>query len=1013
MMGGQFGGPVNGQTGAFSIKVPSTGATSYTLGMHLPPNSDYSVGGEQTVAVAANQTYTKNITLVSNDSTISGRLQDQDGNALTSCNFRGDVFVHGDSGQWRGSQVKPDCTYTISLLGGKSYRMGYWIEQGQGFMEKPPSPDPIDVAAGQNLVKNITVTKANATITGRVIDPSGNGIRAFVFAGNWIEFEKGEEEFKPEDHFEKELFSGGETDSNGNFTLNVLKGHMYEVNAGVPAENSEFMPPDRQEVDLTTATTANVTLQLKTSTGRMTGTVTVGGAPINIGFVHCWNPEGGFTGGPVQFGGSYTMNYTAGTWYCGADSFDGNSFYRSEEEGIVIGENETSKTKDFELKASSFQVPSAVSVTIDDVTQTQTLTLENGTQVSIPAGALGEEGSATVTATPTIDLTRTKNEQPFGVGYELEALDSSGNAITTFNSPVTITFSYTEEQLEEFDLQEDGLVGKYYDEDSNTWKNPTGIIQDKDENVITVSTDHFTKFAVVASGAVAATASASTSGSSGRFLPQHPNGTLIKAKDGNSVYVLESGNKRPIANPTIFEAHGYKWGEIVEISRAELNSYTTGTEINTYPDGYLLGAPDGKVYAISDSAKRYITGPSVFTGLGFSFADVISVSAAHVALYTDGTNLSTSTTHPDGTLIKTATGGSVYRIEDGVKRPIESAAIFDGNGYRWSLMVDVTQSVLDGYTTGSMINTYPSGELIRNLSDNKIYVVTDGTIRHIPTPWIFEELGYKWSNVVGVTSAHLANYTAGTNLTTVMSHPNGTLVKTENGGTIYLIESGVKRAITSPAIFEDQGFEWDDVVVVSKAELDNYSTGAPVATFTEGNLLKGSDGKIYIISDSTKRHITGPAVFEGLGYRWSNVISVSTEHLALYTTGTNVSSTATRPNGDTVKKSDGNLYSVIEGALRHIPTPVFFERYGGDWNKVISISDAEFASATKGADLTNLLPDGSLLIGSDNKVYVVADGSIRYISGPQLFEAFGYSWSNLIRTTSSDLSLYGSGTDLQ
>lgn len=1014
--GQEYGGGVNGQTGMFTIKVPSSVASTYTLGLHLPPDTDYSGAGEQNVAVVADGTYTKNITVKKNDSSVSGKIIDQNGNALTSCNFRGDVFLNSEQGEWKGAEIKSDCTYRISVLGGKTYRIGYWIEPGKGFMEKPPSPEPIDVTAGQNLVKNITVTKANATITGRVLDPSGNGIKAFVFAGNWIEFEEGDEEFKEEDHFEKELFSGGETDSNGNFTINVLSGHRYEVNAGIPADKSNYMPPDMVEVDLTTATSANVTLKLKTSSGRMSGTVTINGVPVNHGFVHCWNPEGGFTGGEVRFGGTYSLNYTPGTWYCGADTFDGDKFYRSQEEGIVVG-NETTITKNFELKVSSIKVPQMMSVTVNDVTQSQTMTLENGTQITIPAGALGESGSATVTATPTVDLSRTKTEQPFGVGYTLEALDSSGNAVTTFNNPVTITFSYTDEQLTEFGLDEDALVGKYYDEESNTWKNPSGIIQDKENNVITISTTHFTKFAIVASGAGAAVSSASTV----RLLPQHPDGTLVKAKDGNSVYVLESGKKRPISSPTIFEARGYKWGEIVEISRAELNSYTAGTEINTYPDGYLLSGPDSKVYFITWSGqKRHITGPSVFTNAGFSWSNVIAVSSSHLNLYADGISFSTSSgdeMNVPGKLIKLTNGGTVYRIElissRLFKRPIESPAIFDANGYKWNLVVNVSQSTLDGYVNGAAIETYPSGKIIRDTSNNKIYVVDGATKHHIQTPWIFEDLGYKWNNVMAVSSAHTSRYTDGTNLTSIMSHPGDTLVKTKDGGTVYLIEAGKKRAIVSPVVFEDQGFEWDDIVTVSQAEMNSYTVGNPVAAFTDGNLLKGSDGKVYVISNDTKRYITGPSVFTGLGYSWSNIKSVSSDQLALYTNGTDVSNSNTRPDGDTVKKSDGNLYTVISGSLRHIPTPLFFERYGGDWNKVITITDAEFNSATKGADLTNVMPDGTLLKGSDGKIYVVADGTKRYFGGPDVFEALGYSWSNPVSTTTADLALYTNGSNVQ
>src|SRR3990167_2467677 len=115
--GPEYGGPVNCQTSSFEIRVPSKVASAYVLGTHTPPNSDYSSTETVSIAVLADQTYERNIVLKKNDASISGQLVDQNGIALTLCDFRGDVFVNTEN-MWRNSPIQPDCSYKISVLGG-------------------------------------------------------------------------------------------------------------------------------------------------------------------------------------------------------------------------------------------------------------------------------------------------------------------------------------------------------------------------------------------------------------------------------------------------------------------------------------------------------------------------------------------------------------------------------------------------------------------------------------------------------------------------------------------------------------------------------------------------------------------------------------------------------------------------------------------------------------------------------------------------------------------------------
>lgn len=504
--GMEYGAPVNCNNGKFTIYVPSSVASTFSLGTHTPPNSQYSSVGDQNVAVFADTTSTKNIVLKQNDAVIKGQLKDQNGKALTGCvsaadqkgggNWFGDVHAE-KSGQWFNSQINPDCTYSMSLLSGAGYRLGYWIQQGSGFMMRPPNPDPVTIVPGETTI-NFTAYKADAKISGTVKDPDGNGAAVWLNAGNWPEIKTGGKEPSKED-MQKELHSETKTNPDGSFSLPVLSGHLYGLNVGIPP-GSPFLAPDFVEVNMKTATSATVNLVLKKALGTMSGTVTIGsgaGVPVNMGYCWGWNEKGGHTGSPVQWGGSYSMNYAAGTWHFGCDSFDGIKFYRSSEVTVNIT-TQTSISQNFNLSESAFTVPPTVTESFDAGEQ-HVITLQNGTSVNIPAGTLGDSGSTvTVTCAPTVNLIRDRNSRPFGTGYDISATDSDNNAITSFNNNVTVVFKYTEEQLTELGLDEDGLLGKYQDDTSNSYKDPEGgCTIDTEANTITCSTNHFTKFAIV------------------------------------------------------------------------------------------------------------------------------------------------------------------------------------------------------------------------------------------------------------------------------------------------------------------------------------------------------------------------------------------------------------------------------------------------------------------------------------------------------------------------------------
>lgn len=60
----------------------------------------------------------------------------------------------------------------------------------------------------------------------------------------------------------------------------------------------------------------------------------------------------------------------------------------------------------------------------------------------------------------------------------------------------------------------------------------------------------------------------------------YPDGTLLKSSDAPEVYVIRNGNKVWIKSAEEFNAAGYKWDNILLISKEKIDSYNTGSTIS-------------------------------------------------------------------------------------------------------------------------------------------------------------------------------------------------------------------------------------------------------------------------------------------------------------------------------------------------------------------------------------------------------------------------------------------------
>lgn len=92
-------------------------------------------------------------------------------------------------------------------------------------------------------------------------------------------------------------------------------------------------------------------------------------------------------------------------------------------------------------------------------------------------------------------------------------------------------------------------------------------------------------------------------------------------------------------------------------------------------------------------------------------------------------------------------------------------------------------------------------------------------------------------------------------LETPMWHPSGTLIKTPSSSTVYLLEDGTRRAFTTQDVFWSYNYSFEDVAIVSDAELNCYSVGSDVDEASAVQALY-SDGEVWLLlgdqSDSSR-----------------------------------------------------------------------------------------------------------------------------------------------------------------
>lgn len=242
----------------------------------------------------------------------------------------------------------------------------------------------------------------------------------------------------------------------------------------------------------------------------------------------------------------------------------------------------------------------------------------------------------------------------------------------------------------------------------------------------------------------------------------------------------------------------------------------------------------------------------------------------------------------DGSLLQAEGEAGVWLIQDGKKRAfLTKGALTSRHDVNKIIMVE--KADLDKYETGTPIK-FAQYSLIKS-PNGTVYLIVDDKKRGFTSKEVFRTIGFSPEEVVNATWEDVNAYEEGTPITASSTYPTGALLQNKQTGGVYWVMDGEKAPLLD-AVFLKTMFKNKKIIPVSSEELDKYITTDPVL-FRDGELLKSSiSPAVYLITNGQKRAITSGEVFESLGYKWNNIITVHPKVLYLYDEGEPITGTS-------------------------------------------------------------------------------------------------------------------------
>jgi hypothetical protein len=210
----------------------------------------------------------------------------------------------------------------------------------------------------------------------------------------------------------------------------------------------------------------------------------------------------------------------------------------------------------------------------------------------------------------------------------------------------------------------------------------------------------------------------------------------------------------------------------------------------------------------------------------------------------------------------------------GVRKWVASPTVMADCGYRGGDVDAVPAGLLNPLPALEPVTGCRGDGSIVVHGDGKAHLVRGGWKRHIPNPATFEAMGLSWYG-----SAPVADGWIPTGHQLLDAAATGRLVRQPGAQVpVYVMDAGAKRHIADPAAFLACGYGWDSLSIISETTIASFPAGpsvtgppCPRASYPNGVLMAGSDGKVWVLKSNTRHYVTTAEAFTTCGYRWPDL----------------------------------------------------------------------------------------------------------------------------------------------
>ncbi len=350
---------------------------------------------------------------------------------------------------------------------------------------------------------------------------------------------------------------------------------------------------------------------------------------------------------------------------------------------------------------------------------------------------------------------------------------------------------------------------------------------------------------------------------------KYPNGTLLKLANGLDTYIIQNGVKQ-LVPLFVAQARNLNLNTTVVVSPNEFDSYQTDKVLGPVDDTIVTVAGENKKYLFQNNIK-HLASDLVLKQRGLNPEKVITVSAQDAMLFDNGTVLPPK----DGTVIRGVTNKAVYLVQDG-KIKLFSAFTFGQRKVTAKSIYSVPDDEISTYTQNGFVPPL-DGTLVKASNSGTVYQIQNG-LKQPVLGEIFKNRGFSYKQIaslapeevdalpaggfaapkdytffaIGSKTGQQYEYKEGSmhpisdyvikqrkitpdyvfsqdvastwQLGMPVPPKDGTIIKGDKDGTVYLVQKGQLRPLTLKA-FNNRRIKPKQITTLPQSEVDGYGKG--------------------------------------------------------------------------------------------------------------------------------------------------------------------------------------------